>query len=252
MNGFVAMLRKEFIETARTWRVWLVGAVFLVFGLIDPVIAKYTPQILGSVIGDQLPITVPDPTYLNAWAQWTKDLSQLLLTVVIVLAAGTVANEANSGTLIMPLTKPVSRSAFVLAKFVATTSLVMLALAIATGLASAVTAVLFDDVEFGPIWAAVAVWLVFAVMMTAATMAASCLAPNTIAAFGLGFGLFVLINIVAIWQPATAYSPAGLPAAVGQLAQGNEVQLVWPLSTAAVATAVLIATAILIFRRRQL
>ena len=102
MKGFTTILRKEYAEFFRTWRVWAVGGAFVLFGLIDPVVAKFTNQILSSALGDT-PIELPDPTHLDAWAQWSKDLSQLLLIVVLVAAAGTVAGEVSSGTLIMPL-----------------------------------------------------------------------------------------------------------------------------------------------------
>lgn len=252
MTGFAPMLRKEIIEIVRTWRVWLVGVAFVLFGLSDPIIAKYTPQILGAVVGDQLPITVPEPSYLDAWSQWTKDLSQLLLIVVLILAAGAVAAEANSQTLIMPLTKPVSRTGFVLAKFVALVGLMTLGLVIGTGLVSGVTALLFDDVEFGSLWGAVGVWWLLAVLMIALTLVASCLVPNTIAAFGLGFAAFIVLNMAALWQPARAYSPVGLPTAVSELARGGEPALGWPIGSALVATVMLIVVAALIFRRRPL
>ncbi len=109
MTGFAPMLRKEFTEIVRTWRIWLVGAAFIAMGIADPILARYTKEILGSVVGDQMPIEVPDPVYLDAFAQWTKDLSQLLIIVVLVVAAGSVASEINTGTLIEAADQPVSQ-----------------------------------------------------------------------------------------------------------------------------------------------
>lgn len=252
MTGYLPMLGKEFTEIVRTWRCWLLGGAFVVFGIIDPVLARFTQQILASVIGDQLPIVVPPATYLDAWAQWTKDLSQLLMIVVLVIAAGTVAGEVNSQTAILPLTKPLSRAAFVLAKLTALTVSLSLAVAIGTALVCASTALLFDGVKFAPLWRAVAVWLVLAIFLIAVTMLASCLVNSTIAAFGIGFGGYLLLTIAGMWQPARAYSPAGLPEAVGQLATGHETAFVGALSTSLGATALLVVLAVLVFLRREL
>lgn len=252
MTGFVPMLGKEFTEILRTWRIWLVGILFVAFAVADPVIAKFTPEILGSVVGDQLPIELPAATYLDAYGQWIKDLSQLLLVVVLVVAAGTVAAEANSGTLIMPLTKPISRSGFVLAKLAAVLSLVTVALAVATGAVCLVTGLVFDDVDYAPIWRAVGVWWVFAIMLIAATVAASCLVSNTIAAFGIGFGVFIAFSVVSVWQPARAYSPAGLPEVMGLLGRGEPADAAWPVGTALLLAAAFVAVAVLAFRRREL
>lgn len=252
MTGYLPMLGKEFTEIVRTWRIWLVAGAFVAFGIIDPLLAKFMKQILGSVVGGELPLQLPDATHIDAWAQWTKDLTQLLLIVVLVVAAGAIAGELSSGTSIMPLTKPVSRASFVLAKFTAVVSLVTVSAVIGTALTSAVTALIFDDAQFAPIWRAVAVWLVFAMTLMAATIAASCLVPSTVAAFGIGFGCYVLLGIVALWQPARVYSPAGLPEAITVLAHGRDAELVWPIGTALLATAVFVALAVVIFRRKEL
>ena len=50
MKGFTTILRKEYAEFFRTWRVWVVGGAFVLFGLIDPVVAKFTNQILSSAL----------------------------------------------------------------------------------------------------------------------------------------------------------------------------------------------------------
>ena len=60
MKGFTTILRKEYAEFFRTWRVWVVGGAFVLFGLIDPVVAKFTNQILSSALGDT-PSNCPTP-----------------------------------------------------------------------------------------------------------------------------------------------------------------------------------------------
>ncbi|MDI9628677.1 MAG: ABC transporter permease subunit [Acidobacteriota bacterium] len=251
MKGFAPILRKEYTEFFRTWRVWVVGGAFVLFGLIDPVVAKFTNQILSSAFGET-PLELPDPTYLDAWAQWSRDLSQLLLIVVLVVAAGTVAGEVNSGTLIMPLTKPLSRTGVVLAKFTALSSLVALSAVISTGLTTLVTMAFFADVQFAPVWRAVGVWFVLALTFIAATMAVSCLVPSTVAAFGIAFALQALMMILAIWQPVKQYSLIGLTEAVSMLATNQDVELIWPVATAFGAIVVFLVLAIVIFRRKEL
>ncbi len=251
MTGFGPVLRKEFVEFFRTWRVWVVGGAFTLFGLVDPVVARFTNQLLASALGDGT-IELPDPTYLDAWAQWSRDLTQLLLIVVLVVAAGTVAGEVNSGTLIMPLTKPVSRAGFVLAKFTALVGLVGIWAVIGTALTSLATVAFFPDVQFAPIWRGLGVWIVLTMMYIALTMAASCLVSSTIAAFGIAFGLQMVSMIVAIWQPAKQYSPIGLNEATAMVATQQQVDLGWPVGTALFCTLAFLALAIVVFRRREL
>ena len=117
---------------------------------------------------------------------------------------------------------------------------------------SVVTAAFFADVQFAPVWRAVGVWFVLALTFIALTIAASCLVPSTIAAFGIAFGTLTLTMILAIWQPAKQYSFIGLTEAVSMLAANQDVELVWPVATAFGGIVVFLALAIVIFRRKEL
>ncbi len=252
MTGYLPLLRKELLEIVRTWRIWLVVGVFALFGIIDPVLARFMKQIIGSVVGDQLPITLPEATWLDSWAQWTKDLSQTLLVIVLVVAAGSVASEASSGTAVLTLTKPVSRASFVLAKFTAVVLLVVTAVIIGTALANAMTVALFGGADLGPIWRAVGAWVSLAILLVAVTLVTSCLVSSTIAAFGIGFGGYLLLSVAALWQPARTYSFVGLPEVIGKLAAGQDASVAWPMGTALLTTLLLVVAAIVVFGRREL
>lgn len=252
MTGYLPMLRKEFTEIIRTWRIWLMGGAFILMGIADPILARFTKEILGSVVGDQMPIEVPDPVYLDAFTQWTQDLSQLLIVVVLVVAAASVASEINSGTVIGPLTKPVSRASFVLAKLTAIVALVAIAAAAGTALVQLVTMLLFDGVDASHLWRAVGTWLVLAIFLIAVTTLASCLVTNTIAAFGIGFGAYVLLSLAGLWQPARAYSPVGLGETVSLLARGMDAAPAWPIATGLLGAVVFVMLAVFAFRRREL
>lgn len=252
MSGFRTMLAKELREIVRTWRIWVGIGAFAVFGLVDPLLARFTPEILASVVGEGLPIVLPEATAYSAWSQWAGDLAQLLALVVIAVAAASVAGEVSSGTALIPLTKPISRTAFVLAKSVAVGVLTLAGLATGTALTTGVTALLFDDLDIGAVWAATGVWIVLALLLIAVTMLGSCLLSSTMGAFLVGFVAYVLLSLVGLWQPARVYSPAGLTEAIGSLAAGGDAVLVWPVATALGLAIITLVAAVWAFRRREL
>lgn len=252
MSGFGTMVRKEFREIVATWRAWVCVGAFALFGIVDPVLARFTPAIMASVVGDQFPIELPEPTYLESWAQWAGDLAQLLAIVLIAVAAAAVAGEVSSGTLIIPLTKPIGRTAFVLAKFVAIAGLAIVSAAIGTALATAVTYLMFDGVDAGPVWNATGVWLALAVLLIALTMLGSCLASSTMTAFMIGFAAYIAISLIGLWPPARAYSPAGLNEAIANVAAGQSAAFAWPAATALGLAILALCGAVLAFRRREL
>src|SRR6202165_1856971 len=116
MRGYGVLLIKEITEQWRTGRLPLVAVIFWLFGLASPVLAKYTPDIV-KLAASSIDIHVPTPTIKDAVAQLIKNLNQVGVLTAILLAMGSVAGEKESGTAAFVLVKPVSRFAFLAAKF---------------------------------------------------------------------------------------------------------------------------------------
>src|SRR3990172_3242664 len=85
----------------------------------SPVLAKYTPELLKMVpnLPAGLADLIPAPTMADSVAQYLKNTEQFGILLVILLTMGVVAQEKERGTAAMLLTKPVSRSAVVLAQW---------------------------------------------------------------------------------------------------------------------------------------
>ncbi len=54
MNGAVVFARKEAREIVSTWRIWVLPAIVVFFAITSPLLARYTPEIVGSLAGSQL------------------------------------------------------------------------------------------------------------------------------------------------------------------------------------------------------
>ena len=254
MRGFGAFLAKEAREIVRTWRIWVVPGMLVFFGLVSAPMAAAAPALVSSLAG-QTPgvvIQIPDPTAMDAYAQFLKSLSQIVLIALIVSGAGTVSAERSSGTAILVLTKPLSRAAFVLAKLVSQIALLVASTIVATAACYAVTRLLFPVVPVAPLLGAVALWLVFAVLLVTTMTLLSVIFASRGAAAGAGLGFLFATLLASIWPAATRYSFVGLLGAAGAALAGRPADLMWPAGTA-VATAVLLAgLAITIFRRLEI
>ena len=91
MTGLRVLLRKELLEQWRTARLPLVATVFLLVGLSSPLLARFTPEILKAVGGDQFQIVLPTPTAADAFDQLAKNLGQFGALIAVLLAMGSVA-----------------------------------------------------------------------------------------------------------------------------------------------------------------
>ena len=253
MSGFAAFAGKEAREILRTWRIWVLPGILLFFALTGPVLAKLTPQLVGALAGDQLKgLVIPTPTYHDAYTQWIKNLSQIALFALIIIYGGIISSERKSGTAVLVLTKPVSRTAFVIAKAVVHSAFLAVLVVTGTLITWGVTAAVFGQAPGSALWSSSLVWLVFGVLFIALMTLLSVLIGSAAGAAGAGLGAYALVSIAAIWKPLGTYSPAALATMPSSLAAGKDVAVLWPVLTSLLLAAALFALAALTFRRSEL
>ncbi|HEX7949331.1 MAG TPA: ABC transporter permease subunit [Candidatus Limnocylindrales bacterium] len=253
MNGFAALLRKELLEAWRTTRVQLVTTVFLLVGLSSPLLARFTPEILKAVGGDQFQIVLPTPTAADAYDQLAKNLGQFGALIAVLLAMGSVATEKERGTAALILTKPASRGAFLAAKLVAIAATLLVATAIAAAGAWFYTLVLFEPLDvLGFTASAVLHWLALVAFATI-TFLGSTLTRSSLAAAGLGVAAFIVLGILSIVPTFGHYLPTGLGEPARGLALGvSGVDVLGPTVASVVLIGALAGVAWLAFRRQEL
>ena len=253
MNGFAVFARKETQEILRTWRRWVLPSILTFFALTGPPLARYTPEIVKAFAGDQLGgIAIPTPTYLDAYAQWSKNLTQIALFALIIIYGGIVSAERRSGTAVLVLTKPVSRSAFVVVKALVNAAFVAVLLVAGTLVTWAMTAAMFGTAPASALWSSALVWLVLAAQFIALMTLFSVMIPSAAGAAGAGLGVYALASIASIWKPLGSYSRAGLPTQATTLAAGAVAHPLWPVVTSLVLSVALVALAAVLFRRKEL
>ena len=156
MTGFLALARKEVLEQRRTWKFLALVGVFTVLALLTSII----PFIVTEVRDEPQDLQMARDM-LRVFGFTIVGLGTLL---AIIVAMGSLANERASGTAAMTLSKPVSRSAFVAAKYLGFVLSIYPALAIASALMYILTLVLIDNgglAGFARFMAIIGVYLVF-------------------------------------------------------------------------------------------
>ncbi|MGZ6214311.1 MAG: ABC transporter permease [Candidatus Limnocylindria bacterium] len=253
MIGLGSMLRKELVEQWRTRRLLVVAVVFTALGIGSPLLARYTPELVKALAGDQFQIVLPPPTAADAVSQFLKNLGQAGVLSAILLAMGSVAVEKERGTAALLLTKPVSRGAFLLAKLlaIATTLLVGMALGAIGGYYY--TAILFEALP--PLgWSAMAGLLLLGLVGYASlTFLGSALTRSSLAAAAIGIGAMVVLAIASALPAIGPFTPGGLNAPGAALAVGKDPgSIIGPLLVNAAGVGAIFGIAWLAFRRQEL
>ncbi len=253
MSGFAVLAGKEAREIWRTWRIWVLPGLLLVFALAGPVLARLTPQLLGAVGGDQLEgLVLRTPTYHDAYAQWIKSLSGTILFALIIVYGSLISAERKSGTAVLVLTKPVSRTAFILSKTVVHSTFLAVLVVVGTLTTWGVTVLIFGQAPGSELWSASMVWLVLGILFITLMTLLSVLIGSGAGAAGAGIGVYALVSVAAIWKPLGTYSPAALTRVPSSLLAGDDAIVLWPVVTSLVLAALLVALAALAFRRSEL
>ena len=171
--------------------------------------------------------------------------------LVIFASAGLIATERANGTAALVVTKPVSRSTFAVAKYVAQAVLVTVATVVATLVVLVGTRIAFGEAPVKPLFYASGAWLALALLAIAIAEALSAFLPTIAAAIValVGWGL---AGIGALWKPALDYSPIGLLGAPAALIAQKSTDLAWPLAVTAVAAVAFVALAAVLFSTREL
>jgi len=252
MSGFTILLRKDLTEQWRTFRFPAVVLVFFLIGLVSPLLAKYTPELVGQLAGD-VEITFPVPTSVQSIQQIVKNLAQIGPIAAIFLAMSVIATEKRRGTAALVLTKPVSRGAFVASKFLA--MMITLGSGIVVGCIGgyAYTAMLFEALPVGGYIVFTLLILLSVTVYAAVTFLSSTILASPLAAAGVGFGVFVVTLAMTALPRIGDFTPIGLYGPAQQIALGEmSGDVVLPALVNLLAVALALVFAWLSFRRQSL
>ncbi len=252
MRGYGVLLAKELTEQWRTGRLPIVAVIFLIFGLTSPILAKYLPEIVKLTAGS-VAIHVPAPTVKDAVAQLVKNLSQLGALVTILLAMGTVAGEKESGTGAFLIVKPVSRFAFMAAKFSGLTMTMLGSIAVCGAASYLYTALLFAAPSLPGYAAACLLLLLGLLVIASVTFLGSTLSRSAVPAAALGVVVLLAEGVVASVPNLAHYALSGLYDLANKVAlQQTATDWFVPLVLNGAVVATMIAASWLLFRRQEL
>lgn len=241
MNGLLPLLKKEIREQIKTYRLVIVGGVFLLFGISTPLTLKYLPEIM-KLAGEDMVISMPPPTAAQSLIEYTSTIGQIGVLVAILVSMGSIANEVRHGTIYLTLSKPVSRAAFVNAKLIAFSLTFFVSLVVASAICYGYTVWLIEDASIAAFTGANLLLMMFLVFCLAATIFFSSLFRSSLAAGGIALAAIVGQGAISAIPAVGDYLPGKLLGWSSNLINGTGEPYWWALGiTAAVTVLCLLA-----------
>lgn len=121
MRTFLAFIKKEWMEHLRSGRIIILGILFVLFGIMNPAVAKLTPWLLETLTDSMeesgMIITAVEVDAMSSWVQFFKNVPMALI-VFVLLESSIFTKEYQSGTLVLALTKGLHRTTVLCAKSV--------------------------------------------------------------------------------------------------------------------------------------
>ena len=192
------LMRKDLLQAWRTFRIPALMLTGVFFALLEPLTARYMPELLSLMAKELEGIAeiIPPMGPPEALAGFLGDLTQIGALVLIIIAMGSVALERERGIAAWVLTRPVNRGGYLWSKYLS----LVTALA-ATLLASGALVISYTGSLLGPVSLGGALWAIlftglFLKLILAVTVSASVFFRSQLAAGGVGIAFLFLI-----WVP---------------------------------------------------
>lgn len=251
--NFMTALGKELLEQRRTRKFMIALVVLVLFGMTSPLMAKMMPQIMSLVPGaSAYSFLIPTPTISDAVTQYIKNISQFGILLALVFSMGAVATEKDKGTAAMVISKPMSRGAFILAKFTALSLTFVVAVVLAGVCCYYYTYFLFGELNLVNWLILNGLILLYLLVYVAITLFFSTLTRTQYVAIGLSFGALIVLGILGGLPGLGSNFPDALIGNASLLMTGQAVTSWAGLWVSLGLIAVSLVGACLVFSRQEL
>ena len=236
----------------KNYRFLILFAVFLVFGIMSAFLAKFTPEILSAFAADME--MTSEPVALDAWKQFYKNISGVGFSAFIILFGSCMSNEYSKGTLVLMVTKGLSRKAVILAKYTVAAALMTISYWIGYAATYGYTALLWIDNNLSNVaLAAVSLWIV-GFLYLSILMTGCVIFKQTFTSILFTGGIVALISLLGMIESIAKFNPFILTSKNVDLISGEAIpaEFMIPAFISVILSLLGLLIAIRLFNKKQL
>ncbi len=254
MRSMAAFIKKEFMEQIRTYKCFIMLAVFFLFGMMSPLMAKLLPKLLSGMEMNGMVITLPEPTIFDAYGQFFKNINQMGMIILLLIFGGILSNELTKGTLINILAKGLSRQTVILSKFAAAVVLWTISFVLAALTNYVYSLYFFRDTKVEHLFLSLlCVWM-FGILIISLILLASSVTSGSFGGLILSAMVLIILISTAGFQIVAEYHPIVLVTGNMGLIQGSvdPKEFIKPMWCTIIFTVGFLISAIKIFGKKKL
>ena len=249
----MSLWRLEWLRLVRTPRALALGMVFVVIGLVEPVVTRYENDLLGHV-GGGVRVTMPPPTPGDGVNSYVTEVTLIGLILAVALAAGALSFDTKRGLATFLRTRVDSIWQLVIPRFGVNAAAAVAAYVLGTLAAWYETRVLIGPLPAGGMLAGMLCGVVYFTLAVAVAAFAASWIRSTIGAVGVALGILLLLPAAAVIRPMANWLPSALVNAPVDLVNGTDqlTHFVPALVVSLAATTVALLAAARLLARREI
>ena len=243
------------MESLRTYKLGIMLAVFVLLGIMSPMFAKLLPELLKEIdMGAGVTLQLPEPSALDSWAQFFKNVGQMGVLTLVIVFSGITANELSKGALINILTKGMKRSTVILSKFTVASIIWTVSYLLCLGITYLYTAYYWEtEVMPHAFWAFTSPW-VYGLFLISLMILGGVWLKSFLGSLSLTGGAIVMMSLLSILPNFQKYNPLSLGGGTLALLNGQKTpdDFIPALVICLVLTVSVIAGTVAVFNRKQI
>lgn len=245
--------RLEWLRLVRTPRLLALAAVYVIFGLAEPVLTKYASKLIPAISHGVQILRFPPVTPAAGLAAYVGEVSTVGLITVVVIAAGAVTFDTHHGLAIFLRTRASGLWQLIAPRFAVNSAAAALAYTLGTIAAWYETELLIGHLPVAQLLAGLGYGVAFLAFAVAVSCAAASLVRGTLGAVGLSLVALIGLSVVGAFRSVHDWLPSALSNAPVDVLTGVSMTHYLPaLAITAGATAALLTFAVRRLRAREI
>ena len=245
--------RLEWLRLVRTPRALSLAAVYLVFGLAEPVLTKYESKLIPAISHGVRILRFPPVTPAAGLSAYVGQVSTVGLIVVVVIAAGALTFDAHQGLAIFLRTRVSGLWQLIAPRFTVNAGAAAVGYALGTVAAWYETELLIGHLPAPQLLAGLGYGAAYLAFAVAVSCAAASFVRGTLGAVGLTLVGLIGLSVAGAFRSVHDWLPSALVGAPSDLLTGTSLAHYLPaLAITAAVTAALLALAVRRLRAREI
>jgi ABC-2 type transport system permease protein len=218
----VTLWRLELLRLVRTRRVIALFGVFVFFGIVGPLTARYLSDIIDFAGGELEGATIqlPPPTPPDGMTQYVSNAAQIGTLVAVVVAAGALAFDSIPEMGVFLRTRLRSVRGILLPRFVVVTLAIIAAFTAGALAAWYETWALIGPLDPGPVVLGIVLGSLFAVFVVALVTAVAGWTRGVLSTVMTSIVILLLLPLLGISDAIGRWLPTKLAGALAELPAG--------------------------------